>query len=75
VGILNTILEIFTSADDEVEATICLPDYATTINASIKSPGFGQTAFLFANNLACEKIASQSYWFAGEPSEYIENYQ
>jgi hypothetical protein len=74
LSIFDTAFDLFNGMDDEVEVTICLPDYATTINASIRSPGAGKTAYLLANHQLVEKIERMSYQFEGEKSEYIENY-
>ena len=39
MGAFNQLLEILPTTDDEIDVTICIPDYAVTINANARSPG------------------------------------
>ena len=67
-------LEVLETADDEVEVTLCLPDYAVTLNASARSPGLGNVAYFLLNSLMVHQTDKNSHFFNGEISDFIENY-
>lgn len=67
-------MEVFKTADDEAEVTLCLPDYAVTLNASARSAGLGEVGYFLMNTFINHQTDNNSYKYAGEPSDYIENY-
>ena len=49
-------LKVIETTDNEIEATICIPDYATTINATAKSPGLSTAGLFIANRVMVHGI-------------------
>ena len=52
----DKLLKVIETTDNEIEATICIPDYATTINATAKSPGLSTAGLFIANRVMVHGI-------------------